>query len=607
MLRWKEPQIRNLANEPIKGRPGLLTKGLTFIPTSTPPISQTIRDIEKNMDILLHNCLWAAQYEGNNNTNIHIKKIYVRQTEQPDNQNLSLHKYIQECKKIMIARVWSRSINDKTNFYPQDMKNMKKFLTINTCQRADKGLGVVVVNKDWELTEATRHLSDKTTYRQTTLTEFDKIYERCKGYLREYEMQIFMLTQHPRWPKNLKHHTELNYLKKTIPKLKLYIKIHKTTTLTTDKDLKGRPIVACYNSLTSPIAAFVDYFLQPVVRKHNRILLSSEELVQALSTTTCPDDCVFAVFDVESLYPNIPTKLGLQFVEQLLYEHYKQPLLVECIVEGLKIVLECNMFRFRDNYYVQETGTAMGVIPGPSYANLFVYMLFRDLVNSFLQTKKLHFYRRQLDDIVCLGTKQNLKELRDKMNSLCKSIRLTSNIGSTVDFLNMTLSVHNGIITIRPYAKKFSKFEYIPFASAHPKAMKKSFISSLVRNMVLFSSTFDIYIEELKAVHRRLRNRGYPSSLINPIIEAFPYHVREKILQKTRDRTQKYNHPKVPFLALEYNERTIAINPREVLRDNWNIVDAKLRDLVFTQHPKLAWRLPDRVRDIFNRIDKRRG
>lgn len=606
MLRWKEPQIRNLSNEPMQGRPGLLTKGLTFIPTSTPPISKTIKDIEKNMDKLLHNCLWADHYKGNNNTNIHIKKIYVSQTKKPNNQNLSLHQYIQECKKIMIARVWNRSINEKTNFYPHDMKNLKRFLTINTCQRADKGLGIVVVNKDWELKEATRHLSDTTTYRQTTLTEFDKIYERCKAYLRNYERRILVLTKHHRWSKNLKHLTELNYLNKTIPRLKLYIKIHKATTLTTDKDLKGRPIVACFNSLTSPIAAFVDYFLQPVVRKHDRILLSSEELVQALSTTTCPDDCVFAVFDVESLYPNIPTKFGLQLVERLLYEHYKQPFLVECIVEGLKIVLECNLFKFKDNYYVQKTGTAMGVIPGPSYANLFVYMLFRELINSFLQTKKLHFYRRQLDDIVCLGTKQNLQELQNKMNSLCKSIRLTGTIGSTVDFLNMTLSVHNGIIQIRPYAKKFSKFEYIPFASAHPKTMKKAFITSLVRNMVLFSSTFDIYLEELQAVHKRLRSRGYPSSLINPIIEAFPYSIREKILQKPRDRTQKYKHPKVPFLALEYNERTIAINPHDVLRNNWNIVYAETRE-VFTKYPKLSWRLPDRIRDIFNRIDKKRG
>ena len=49
----------------------------------------------------------------------------------------------------------------------------------------------------------------------------------------------------------------------------------------------------------------------------------------------------------------------------------------------IKLVLERNIFRFREKYYTQKKGTCMGTPMAPNYANLFMDKLERKLLESF--------------------------------------------------------------------------------------------------------------------------------------------------------------------------------------------------------------------------------
>ena len=94
-------------------------------------------------------------------------------------------------------------------------------------------------------------------------------------------------------------------------------------------------------------------------------------------------DSTFITFDVKSLYTSIPHDLGIEafsywvnrFPDYLIEWHFN----VDFIVDGLRIILENNIFKFDDVFYHQLRGTAMGIKVAVIYAILRMGFLERKL------------------------------------------------------------------------------------------------------------------------------------------------------------------------------------------------------------------------------------
>ena len=80
----------------------------------------------------------------------------------------------------------------------------------------------------------------------------------------------------------------------------------------------------------------------------------------------------------------------------------------------IKLVLERNIFRFREKYYTQKKGTCMGTPMAPNYANLFMDKLERKLLESFKKKtgKEPLVWWRYIDDIFFIwnGDEKSLSE-----------------------------------------------------------------------------------------------------------------------------------------------------------------------------------------------------
>ena len=86
-------------------------------------------------------------------------------------------------------------------------------------------------------------------------------------------------------------------------------------------------------------------------------------------------------FDIINMFPSIDNQLGIErFHTKLIEFSHCLDVPVECIVEALEICLKNNCSKYREQYWLQENGTAMGPKNSCSYA---------DIVAEFIDIKVL--------------------------------------------------------------------------------------------------------------------------------------------------------------------------------------------------------------------------
>ena len=111
-----------------------------------------------------------------------------------------------------------------------------------------------------------------------------------------------------------------------------------------------RPIVSSINSITENLSKFVDFWLQPIMKKLPSYIQDTTDFVNIIEQMTLPRDCILASIDVSSLYTNIPHKDGidealLALKEQTSPDPMQPP--AEVIGELIQVVLKNNVFGLR--------------------------------------------------------------------------------------------------------------------------------------------------------------------------------------------------------------------------------------------------------------------
>ena len=84
-------------------------------------------------------------------------------------------------------------------------------------------------------------------------------------------------------------------------------------------------------------------------------------------------DSVLVSFDVVNMFPSIDNVLGLEAVSVILHNTELDFPPSECILDALKLCLECNNSVFNSHFYLQVDGTAMGPHMSCSYSDIAVY------------------------------------------------------------------------------------------------------------------------------------------------------------------------------------------------------------------------------------------
>ncbi|CAF4355647.1 unnamed protein product [Rotaria magnacalcarata] len=126
---------------------------------------------------------------------------------------------------------------------------------------------------------------------------------------------------------------------------------------------------------------------------------------------------------------------------------------VETIIRLSRFVIKNNYFSYNGQYYHQVRGGAMGSPLTLTISNCYMYFFERQIVNQIRNSGGLYF--RYIDDIfitINWPVRHLLKEV-DRWNKFDENIKLSENIGSSADFLDLHIENQDGQLFTTVYQK----------------------------------------------------------------------------------------------------------------------------------------------------------
>jgi hypothetical protein len=146
--------------------------------------------------------------------------------------------------------------------------------------------------------------------------------------------------------------------------------------------MPGRPIVSAIGHPTEKISELIDFHLRPHVEYLPSYLRDTTDYFNKTPSSGLPDHTLHVTMDVASLYTNIPHDEGIEACREVWDSRTIQRPFTESLLKLLEHVLKLNNFMFNCEHYIQISGTAMGTKMAPSYTNIFMGRLERNLLQS---------------------------------------------------------------------------------------------------------------------------------------------------------------------------------------------------------------------------------
>ena len=134
------------------------------------------------------------------------------------------------------------------------------------------------------------------------------------------------------------------------------------------------PIHNGKNLVSVWMSEFVDSFLKPASRLAQSYIKDTTDFIDKISglkfIPECPKEKVFVSMDLQSLYPNIDRKEGVDACSHVLDKRTNQSFPTRVIVKLIQLILKCNVMSFNGRLFHQIKGMAMGTPMAVSYAYL---------------------------------------------------------------------------------------------------------------------------------------------------------------------------------------------------------------------------------------------
>lgn len=323
---------------------------------------------------------------------------------------------------------------------------------------ADKGGGIVLLNKADYIKEANRLLSNKTTYRKLK-----------KDPTIDFTIEVNVIVKSA-LERGVINKTEASFFTKSFyqtPYFYYLPKVHKNLT-----SPPGRPIVAAMDSVTTGFSQYIDQFLQPIVQQLPSYIRDGTHLLELLTPYKWESSYIWLSLDVTSLYTSIPHQFGLLALEfYLAQDPFMNPRQAAFILEATNFCLTHNYFNFDGEFYLQIQGTAMGANFAPSYANLAMgYWEEHYISHNNPYSSYIVFFGRYIDDLIVIwdGPIDSITSFVDHCNHNPYGLSFTHvSDPNCLAFLDLELSHVDESIIAKNYIKPTAGNSFLHYKSCH--------------------------------------------------------------------------------------------------------------------------------------------
>ena len=152
------------------------------------------------------------------------------------------------------------------------------------------------------------------------------------------------------------------------------------------------------------MSIFVEKVLyKEVERFQSRIKDTSRmlDIIDNLNDPDLPENSVLVSFDVVNMFPSIDNESGTKAVKKVLNDRGSKNPPTECILEALRLCLECNNSVFNDKNFTQTDGAAQGPHMSCSYSDIAMDHFDNRTENYTLKTT---VWKRFRDDVFSVWT-----------------------------------------------------------------------------------------------------------------------------------------------------------------------------------------------------------
>jgi len=499
---------------------GVLEKGLTFIPTP-----QKLDRLELRRDLYVYHRRLKLLDHFDYETDFSREPFTDPSTWDPKLESASPPIQLLVRKDLNVFGRFKPRPPNKSNLTMEELKAIKDLSSNSNIiiKPADKGSQIVLMDKAQYLLEANRQLSNDQHYSLLPHSIQPETQDRIREMVRELCETNFITKR------------QMFYLMgPDVPRPRQFYllpKIHKAPDKWTvpSRVPCGRPIVSDCGSESYRVAEYIDFHINPLSQRHNSYIKDTYDFVNKIKGLIVPRGSFLFSIDINSLYTNIDTALGLQAVQNA-FDKFPDPERPDRgIIRLLELSLTRNDFVFNDKNYLQIHGTAMGKKFAPAYANL--YMCFWE-ETAFIKCRHLPLvYYRYLDDIFGIWEHSSgeFQDFLGILNTHHPAISITHNIQwEKLEFLDtqvffrkqegetLLLGETTSLAT-KVFFKETDRHALLHKTSFHPKHTYRGLVKSqLIRFNRICTYPEDVE-EATGTLFRALGPRGYAKRFLREI------------------------------------------------------------------------------------------
>ena len=393
-----------------------------------------------------------------------------------------------------------------------------------TITQADKGGGVVIMDKSEYVSKMNQLLQDSDTYKKEGTGSIEKLSKKFNQEARK----ILKRSEKGKQLINLLEEAPI------APRMRGLPKVHKT-------NIPMRPITSGIGSaphrLAKVLARPLSNSLGAISDAHLR---NTDDLMEKIKDLDFTDKCL-ASFDVKSLFTNVPVDGALKAIKSVVEKIIPEqlPLPKADFLKLIDLCMNFGGFKFNGNEYTQHSGLAMGSPLSPVAACLYMEWLEKHHFKEIMGREVI--WVRYVDDVLAVVPKtMNLEAKLNELNSVDTKIQFTlekENRG-VIAFLDTEI-IRNNRVKFKVYRKPTNKECYVHFYSGHSDRVKRGVVIGFFLRAYRICSE-EYLDDEIQHIISSFTKLKYPKGLLLDL-KRRALNIRKKSTKaKTKKRDERY-------------------------------------------------------------------